>query len=447
MNPNSPAASEHGVVTRAGASGTIRFDRLLPHPIGRVWAAITTSEGLADWWLPFPADIKIDLAVGGVLTFSASEFGGEPLRCTVLELDPPHRLVHTHFDPAITLCWELAEEGAGCRLRLTQHMPDIGAALEQGQAVGLHHSLDRLGPALDGAPQPWDWDRLPVLQQEYQQRTGIKARPATAAPHEVRLGPVATVVVPVRDQDAALAFYVDRLGMRKFHDMIYPTGERWLEVSPAPGSANLCLVKSRPERPSGVDTGIVLFSADVQGDLQQLQACGVQTDVRPLPEGEVLWWSGAPLAGVPTQFRVQDPDGNSFLIVQSPVHVDEASDARPDAGPEQRHLVEEYIEGFRASDHARVLSTLTDDVEWVIHGHRTTVGKEEFDGEIENPAFTGSPQLDVQRVHQDGTTVIVTGEGRGATAEHGPFRFAFNVVFSFRGGLIARVDSYVVPLS
>ncbi len=115
-------------------------------------------------------------------------------------------------------------------------------------------------------------------------------------------------------------------------------------------------------------------------------------------------------------------------------------------GTAQRELVAEYLEGFRTSDHARILATLSDDVEWVIHGHRTTRGKPEFDGEIENPAFTGSPDLEVQRVLEDGPVVIVTGEGRGATVEHGPFRFAFNDLFTFRDGLIARVDSYVVPL-
>lgn len=112
----------------------------------------------------------------------------------------------------------------------------------------------------------------------------------------------------------------------------------------------------------------------------------------------------------------------------------------------QSELVEEYIDGFRMSNHPRILATLTDDVEWVIHGHRTTVGKADFDAEIENPAFTGSPELDVQRVFEDGNVVITTGEGRGATVEHGPFRFAFNDVFTLRDGLIARVDSYVVPL-
>lgn len=114
--------------------------------------------------------------------------------------------------------------------------------------------------------------------------------------------------------------------------------------------------------------------------------------------------------------------------------------------PTQRDLVAEYFDGFRTSDHPRILATLTDDVEWIMHGHRTTYGKAEFDSEIENPAFTGSPELDVQQVYQDGPVVITTGEGRGVSVEHGPFRFAFNDLFTFRDGLIARVDSYVVPL-
>ncbi len=129
---------------------------------------------------------------------------------------------------------------------------------------------------------------------------------------------VATIMVPVTDQEAALGFYVGTLGMRKVADFSYPSGERWLEVSPADGSSNLCLVTARPDRPAGIETGVVLFSSDLLADLAALRAQGVGTDEHPLPEGEVVWWSGAPLAGVPAQFRMLDHDGNSFLIVQAP---------------------------------------------------------------------------------------------------------------------------------
>jgi hypothetical protein len=157
----------HGVVTRDGNHGTIRFERLLDHPVERVWEAVTTPDGLSGWWLPFPATITIDLETGGLMSFASPELGEEPMTCEVLEVEPPYRLVHTHFDRSITLIWELAAEGAGCRLRLTQETPDISAALAQGHIVGLHHSLDRLEPALDGAPVAWDWDRLPAIEADY----------------------------------------------------------------------------------------------------------------------------------------------------------------------------------------------------------------------------------------------------------------------------------------
>ena len=134
----------------------------------------------------------------------------------------------------------------------------------------------------------------------------------------LQLGRVGTIVLPVADQEAALAFYVGVLGMRKVNDFTYPSGERWLEVSPAEGSSNLCLVVGRPERPAGVETGIVLFSDDLAADVRTLRSAGVEVDHEPLPEGRVLWWSGAPLAGVPPQVRFRDPDGNSFLLVASP---------------------------------------------------------------------------------------------------------------------------------
>ncbi len=132
------------------------------------------------------------------------------------------------------------------------------------------------------------------------------------------IGQVSTIVVPVSNQDAALAFYTQALGMAKVNDFTYPSGERWLEVSPAKGSSNLCLVVSRAERPTGIETGIVLFSADVLADLAAFRAQGLEVDEHPLAEGEVLWWSGAPLAGIPKQFLLHDPDGNSFLIVAAP---------------------------------------------------------------------------------------------------------------------------------
>jgi ketosteroid isomerase-like protein len=48
-----------------------------------------------------------------------------------------------------------------------------------------------------------------------------------------------------------------------------------------------------------------------------------------------------------------------------------------------KHTVELYIDGFNRSDHAQILSCLSDDVEWVMPGAFHVTGKEAFDREIE----------------------------------------------------------------
>ncbi len=111
-----------------------------------------------------------------------------------------------------------------------------------------------------------------------------------------------------------------------------------------------------------------------------------------------------------------------------------------------KQAVEAYFEGFRRSDHAMILALLTEDVIWNLPGFRHLEGKAAFDGEIENPAFEGSPRLAIDRLVQEGETVVAIGTGEGRHREAGPFRFAYCDVFTFRGNLIARVESYVVPL-
>jgi ketosteroid isomerase-like protein len=113
---------------------------------------------------------------------------------------------------------------------------------------------------------------------------------------------------------------------------------------------------------------------------------------------------------------------------------------------ERKAIVEVYFEGFRRSDHAMVLACLTDDVVWDLPGLKHLEGKRAFDGEIENPEFTGSPVLAIDRLVEEGDTVVAVGTGQGTHRASGPFRFAYCDVFTFRGDLISRVESYIVPM-
>lgn len=117
---------------------------------------------------------------------------------------------------------------------------------------------------------------------------------------------VLTIGVPVTDQDRALEFYVDRLGLEKRRDFPAPQmGGRWIEVAPRSASVTIALVPTGERRPTGVETGIRLTAADADAVHDQLQAVGVKVD-------EVLRWPG-----VPPMFALRDPDGNGLEIVQA----------------------------------------------------------------------------------------------------------------------------------
>ena len=123
--------------------------------------------------------------------------------------------------------------------------------------------------------------------------------------------------VPVSDQDAALEFYVNTLGFEQRVDFAYADGERWVEVAPPGAVTQITLAQARAGRPAGVETGIALSSPDVEAAHEGLKAAGVEVG-EILREGDTpITWAGAVQAGIPSMFVFSDPDGNSFLIVQT----------------------------------------------------------------------------------------------------------------------------------
>lgn len=117
---------------------------------------------------------------------------------------------------------------------------------------------------------------------------------------------VHTVGIPVSDQDRALEFYVERLGLEKRLDVAVPQfGGRWLEVAPVGAPVSLALVPERDGVPSGVETGIRLTTNDAEAVHAELKARGVDV-------GEVLRWPAAP-----AMFAIRDQDGNRLEIVEA----------------------------------------------------------------------------------------------------------------------------------
>ncbi len=119
---------------------------------------------------------------------------------------------------------------------------------------------------------------------------------------------IGTVVVPVSDQERAIAFYVETLGFEQRTDIPFGNGYRWVEVAPAPeATTTIAIVPPPPGRPTGgVETGVGLQTDDIDADHADLEARGVDVD----PEVSRM---GDP---VPPLFWFRDPDGNTLMVVQ-----------------------------------------------------------------------------------------------------------------------------------
>jgi catechol 2,3-dioxygenase-like lactoylglutathione lyase family enzyme len=79
------------------------------------------------------------------------------------------------------------------------------------------------------------------------------------------------VIIPVSDQDAAIAFYTDKLGFTLSADQPYGDGDRWVEVTPSGGGAAIALSRGMGEYQPGRETGIALSSPDPKADYEELK--------------------------------------------------------------------------------------------------------------------------------------------------------------------------------
>ncbi len=117
----------------------LRFERVLAHPIERVWRAVSVPAELEQW---FPAAVAWIPAVGETI-----ETGG--MTGEVTEVEPPHRLAWTFAGDGYL--FELTEQGDGCRLVFIHVFTDRSAAAQF--AAGWYAYLSRLEPQLQGAAQ------------------------------------------------------------------------------------------------------------------------------------------------------------------------------------------------------------------------------------------------------------------------------------------------------
>lgn len=122
----------------------------------------------------------------------------------------------------------------------------------------------------------------------------------------INVAQVATVMVPVADQDRAIDFYVEKLGFEKRADVPFGDGNRWVEVAPVGAATTVALVQPMEGQEVGIESRVAFETTDIEADHVTLRERGVEVDA------EVMRMGGP----VPPMFFFRDQDGNRLLIVE-----------------------------------------------------------------------------------------------------------------------------------
>lgn len=132
-----------------------------------------------------------------------------------------------------------------------------------------------------------------------------RRRPARDQTGSMAISHVSVLMIPVGDQERALAFYRDALGFPVHDDRVVGPGMRWVHLkTPTPG-LDLALADWL-DVPAGSVRGLVLQVDDVESTAAELEARGVRftDDVEETAFG---------------RFRTfADPDGNELVLHEPP---------------------------------------------------------------------------------------------------------------------------------
>ena len=123
-------------------------------------------------------------------------------------------------------------------------------------------------------------------------------------------------VVMVSNQNLAIDFYVNKLGLQKKVDMEFGP-MRWIEIAPKNSESTISLMEPStkfmpPEavemakRTIGTPTGLWFYTNDIQGTFAELKAKGVD-----ISQPEKQEWGG-------TMSTIKDQDGNEYQLISAP---------------------------------------------------------------------------------------------------------------------------------
>jgi uncharacterized protein YndB with AHSA1/START domain len=140
-----------GTLKREGDRYVLYYERLLAHPVERVWQAVTEPSELAAW---FPGQVEISLESGGAVRFAQPGFDVDPALLptsgTVTALDPPSELAFTWGDDELRFV--LTPSGDSCLLVFTHAFTNRASARRSG--AGWSVCLDALVAMCAGVAPP-----------------------------------------------------------------------------------------------------------------------------------------------------------------------------------------------------------------------------------------------------------------------------------------------------
>jgi uncharacterized protein YndB with AHSA1/START domain len=128
----------------------VRLEEVLPHPVERVWAALTEAASISDW-LMITTDFRAE--VGARFRLKTGNLAPSGwVEAEVVDLDPPRRMtwawsVGDGNEPTL-VTFELTPDGSGTRLSFT-HTGEIDAVIGDLLSRGWSGRLEILRRTLD----------------------------------------------------------------------------------------------------------------------------------------------------------------------------------------------------------------------------------------------------------------------------------------------------------
>ena len=167
---------------------TVRFERLLPGPIERVWSYIVDSDKRRQWLCA--GDIgegdgaNVDMIFRNDTLSNAEDIevpekyrdmpNEMAFTGTVTRWDPPHAVAHTwdFEEESSEVLYELEEVGDKVRLVLTHRRLETSDTI-LSVSGGWHTHLDILVDVLAGREPKAFWKTHSALEAEYARRLGV----------------------------------------------------------------------------------------------------------------------------------------------------------------------------------------------------------------------------------------------------------------------------------